>query len=149
MLSLFYIIKFAQNGGCQLHCIFCTSWLCYAELFERFPAFPGWFQLLLQFLPQDHVVLLCLRWSLVHQTLHLPAEKEIHRSQVRGARGPGYWASAFNPSVAKRFLQILTDDISEVRRGAIMLEPHFTTDFQRHHCQQEKCSVNVTSKRQR
>jgi hypothetical protein len=28
------------------------------------------------------------------------------------------------------------DDISEVCWGAIMLEPHFTTDFQRHHFQQ-------------
>jgi hypothetical protein len=34
----------------------CTAWLCYAELFEEFPAFPEWFQLLLQFLPQDHVL---------------------------------------------------------------------------------------------
>jgi hypothetical protein len=48
MSSLFDIITFAQNGGCQLHCIFCTAWLCYAKLFERFLAFPEWFQLLLQ-----------------------------------------------------------------------------------------------------
>jgi hypothetical protein len=56
MLSLFYSVKVAQNGGSRYHCMFCTAWLCYAELLERFPAFPGWFQLLLQFLPQDHVV---------------------------------------------------------------------------------------------
>jgi hypothetical protein len=30
--------------------------VCYAELFERSLAFPWWFQLLLQFLPQDHDV---------------------------------------------------------------------------------------------
>jgi hypothetical protein len=52
MLSLFYITKVAQNGGRQPHC---ATLLCYAEFFERFPAFPGWFQLPLQFLPQDHV----------------------------------------------------------------------------------------------
>jgi hypothetical protein len=33
----------------------CTAWLCYAELFVGFPAFSGWFQLLLPFLPEDHV----------------------------------------------------------------------------------------------
>jgi hypothetical protein len=53
---LFYIIKVAQNGGSRLHCVFCTAWLCYAELFERFPVFPEWFQRLLQFLTQDHGV---------------------------------------------------------------------------------------------
>jgi hypothetical protein len=37
--------------------------------------------------------MLCLHWSLVHQALHVPPEKEIKWSQVRGARGPGYWAS--------------------------------------------------------
>jgi hypothetical protein len=41
----------------------------------------------------------------------------------------GYWASTSNPSVAKGFIKILTDDISAVCRGAIMLEPHFTRDF--------------------
>jgi hypothetical protein len=58
MLLLFYIITVVQNGGRRLRCIFCTAWLCYAEFkfFERFPAFPRWLLLLLQFLPQDHVV---------------------------------------------------------------------------------------------
>jgi hypothetical protein len=56
MLSLFYVIKVAQNGGQRLHCMLYTAWLCYAELFEWFPAFPRWFQLLLKILPQDYVV---------------------------------------------------------------------------------------------
>jgi hypothetical protein len=34
-----------------------------------------------------------------------------------------YWASTSNPSVAKGFIQILTDNISAVCQGAIMLEP--------------------------
>jgi hypothetical protein len=74
--------------------------------------------------------------SLVHQALHVPPEKEIQWNQVSGVRGPGYWFSTSNLSVAKDFIQILTDDISGVCQGAIMLEPHFTTDFQRHHFQQ-------------
>jgi hypothetical protein len=49
MLSLFYIKKVAQNGG-RLHVLHRLA------IFERFPAFPGLFQLLLQSLPQDHVV---------------------------------------------------------------------------------------------
>jgi hypothetical protein len=57
-------------------------------------------------------------------------------SQFREARGQGYWPSTSNPSVAKGFIHILTDDISEVCRGAIMLEPNFTTDFQKQHFQQ-------------
>jgi hypothetical protein len=57
-------------------------------------------------------------------------------SQVRRARGPGYWAFLSNPSVAKVIIQILTGNISAVCRVSIMLEPHFTTDFQRYHFQQ-------------
>jgi hypothetical protein len=111
-----------------------------------------------------HKFRLRLHRSLVHQALHVPSEKEIQWSQGRGARWPGYWAPTSNPSVAKSFIQIqtilvqcagapscwnhisrrtskgfiqiLTDDISAVCRGAIMLEPHFTTNFQRHHFQQ-------------
>jgi hypothetical protein len=127
MLSLLYIMKVSQNGGRRLRCIFCTAWLSYADLFERFLAFPGWFQLLLQFLPQDHVV---SPLESRNQALHVPPEKEI-----RG-RGPGYWASTSNPSVAKRFIQILTDDVSEVWRSAIMPEAHFATDLQRQRLQQ-------------
>jgi hypothetical protein len=77
-----------------------------------------------------HKIMLCLYWSVVHP------EKEIQWSQVRGARGPGYWASTSNPSVDQRFIQMLMDNMSDVCRGAIMLEPHFMTDFQRHHLQQ-------------
>jgi hypothetical protein len=40
-----------------------------------------------------HKIMLCLHWSLVHQALCVPPEKEIQWSQVRGARGPNYWAS--------------------------------------------------------
>jgi hypothetical protein len=32
---------------------------------------------------------LCLHWSLIHQALHVPPEKGIQCSQVRGAGGPG------------------------------------------------------------
>jgi hypothetical protein len=110
---LFYITKVAQNGGRRLHCMFCTAWICYAELFEQFPAFPGWFQLLLQFLPQDHVVsplesrtpdarhfpggfscycnschkiMLCLHWSLVHRLCMYPRERNQMESS-QGERG--------------------------------------------------------------
>jgi hypothetical protein len=38
--------------------------------------------------------------------------------------------------VAKHFIQILRDKISEAYQGAIMLEPHFMIDFQRHYFQQ-------------
>jgi hypothetical protein len=38
-----------------------------------------------------------LRWSLRHQALHVPPEKEIQWSQVGGVRGPGYWTSMSNP----------------------------------------------------
>jgi hypothetical protein len=55
---------------------------------ERFPAFPGWFQLLLQFLPQDHVV---SPLESCTPGFACTPEKEIQWSQVRGARGPGYW----------------------------------------------------------
>jgi hypothetical protein len=55
--------------------------------------------------------------------LPVPPEKEIQWSQVRGERGPGYWTSMSNPSVPKGFIQILTDDISALCRGAIMLAP--------------------------
>jgi hypothetical protein len=54
MLS-FFVMKIAQNCGRRLHSMFYTFWLCYAKLFERFLAFPEWLQLLMQFLPQDHV----------------------------------------------------------------------------------------------
>jgi hypothetical protein len=85
MLSSFYTTKFAQTGGSRLHCIFCTAWLCYAELFERFPTFPGWLQLLLQFLPQDHV--LCLNRSLVHQALHVPPRQRNPVASSQGSEG--------------------------------------------------------------
>jgi hypothetical protein len=83
-----------------------------------------------------HKIMLCLHWSLVHRALHLHPEKEIQWWQVSGVRGPGCWASTSNLSVAKGFIQILTDNISEVYQGAIMLEPHFTTDFQGYRFQQ-------------
>jgi hypothetical protein len=38
-----------------------------------------------------HMIMLCLHWSLLHQALHVPPEKEIQWSQVRGVRTPGYW----------------------------------------------------------
>ncbi|XP_023725932.1 peptide methionine sulfoxide reductase MsrB isoform X3 [Cryptotermes secundus] len=38
--------------------------------------------------------------------------------------------------VARDFIQILTDDISAVCQGTIILEPHFAMDFQRHRFQQ-------------
>ena len=53
-----------------------------------------------------HKILLCLHGSLVHQSFHLPREMEIQWYQVRGARGPGYWASTSNPSVAKGVIQV-------------------------------------------
>jgi hypothetical protein len=121
MLSLFYNIKVAQNGGRRLQCMFCTAWLCYAELFERFPAFPRWFQLLLQFLPQDHVV------SPLES--HTPGfactpRERIQWSQVRGVKSPGYRASMSNLSVAKGFIQIHTTIVYSVACwGAIILEP--------------------------
>jgi hypothetical protein len=68
--------------------------------------------------------------------VRVPPEKEIQWSQVRGARGPGYWASMSNPSVAKDFIQILADDNKAVCWGTIMLEPHFMMNFLRHHFQQ-------------
>jgi hypothetical protein len=40
-------------------------------------------------------------WSLVHQALHVPPEKEIQWSQFSRARGTGYWTPTPNPSVAK------------------------------------------------
>jgi hypothetical protein len=107
MLSLFYTVNVAQNGGRQLYFKFCTAWLCYAEVFERFPAFSGWFQLLLQFLPQAHVVS-----PLESCTPGFACTPQW--SQVRRAKGPRYWASTSNPSVAKGFIQILTDNISGV-----------------------------------
>jgi hypothetical protein len=73
---------------------------------------------------------------LIHQALHIHPEKEIQWCQVRGVGGPCYWASTSIPPVAKGFIQILKDDISDVCRGTIMLEPHFTMDFQQHHFQQ-------------
>jgi hypothetical protein len=51
--------------------------------------------------------------------------------QIRGEMGPDYWASTSNPSVAKGFIQTLADNVSTVCWGAVMLEPHLTTDFQR------------------
>jgi hypothetical protein len=63
-------------------------------------------------------------------------EKAIQWSQVSGARGPWYLAPTSNPSVSKSFIQILTDDISAVCGGAIMMEPLFSMDFQRHHFHQ-------------
>jgi hypothetical protein len=80
--------------------------------------------------------MLCIHRSFVHQALHVPPEKEIQWSQVRGARGPRYWASMSNPSVGKGFFQILIDDISAVCQGAIMLESYFATNFQGYHVQQ-------------
>jgi hypothetical protein len=75
--------------------------VCTGASYTRCPTFPGRFQLLLQFLRQDHVVsplesrtpddrhlpdgsscycnscdkiVLCLHWSLVHQALHVPIQ---------------------------------------------------------------------------
>jgi hypothetical protein len=59
-------------------------------------------------------IMLCLHWNLVHEALHVPSEIEFQWSQVRGARGQGYWASTSNPSVDKYFIQILTD----INKGA-------------------------------
>ncbi|XP_023702598.1 uncharacterized protein LOC111861884 [Cryptotermes secundus] len=87
--------------------------------------------------------MLCLHWSFVHQALNVPQEKGIQWSEVRG---PGYWASMSNPSAAKGFIQILTDDISAVCRCPIMLEPHFMTHYQRHHFQQLRTDCSVKGK---
>jgi hypothetical protein len=68
--------------------IACSAPPGYAEIFGRFPAFFGWFQLLLQLLTQDHVV-----YPLESCTpgVARTPEKEIQWSQIKGARGPGYW----------------------------------------------------------
>jgi hypothetical protein len=63
-----------------ISCSVPPGYICYAELFDRVSAFPGWFQLLLQFLPQDHIV--------------FPPESRtpgFEWSEVSGTRGPGYW----------------------------------------------------------
>jgi hypothetical protein len=51
---------------------------------------------------------------------------------VRCARAPSCW-NHISWRTSKGFIQILTDDISAVCPGTIMLEPHFMTDFQRFH----------------
>jgi preprotein translocase subunit SecG len=57
------------------------------------------------------------------------------RKKSNGVKVGEQEASTSNPSVAKSFIQTLTN-ISTVCWGAIILELHFTTDFQRHHFQQ-------------
>jgi hypothetical protein len=65
--------------------MFCTTCLCYAEMFERFPDSSSCY------CNSCHKIMLCLHWSLTHQALHIPPEKDIQWSQVRGARWPSYW----------------------------------------------------------
>ncbi|PNF21810.1 hypothetical protein B7P43_G08456 [Cryptotermes secundus] len=108
--------------------MFCTAAPCYAELFERFLSFPGWFQLLLQFLPQDHVASTGVSYTRL--CMYPQRKKSVESSQ----RSKGAFMS--NPSIAKGSIQILMVHISAVCWGAIMLDPHFTIDFQRHHFQQ-------------
>jgi hypothetical protein len=114
---LFYIIKVAQDGGRQLHCMFCTAWLCYAELFEKIPAFPGWFHLLLQFLPQD------LMSPLESRTPGFacnPRERNPTQSSP-GSEGTMLLGLHIQ-SVTIGFIEILTDAITAVWPAAIILE---------------------------
>ena len=55
-----------------------------------------------------HKILLCLHGSLVHQGFHVPPEVEIQWCQVKLSRGPVYWASTSNPSVAKGVIEVET-----------------------------------------
>ena len=51
-----------------------------------------------------------IRSCCVSYTRVLPPEMEIQWCQVRWARGPGYWASTSNPSVAKGVIQVETQE---------------------------------------
>jgi hypothetical protein len=71
--------------------------------------------------------MLCLQWSLVHQALHVPPEKEIQWSQVRGARMPGYWfqdddAPAHCTKVVREYLDETFGDRWIGREGPITEE---------------------------
>ena len=68
-----------------------------------------------------------LFWSvyqcLVHQTLHLPPDKEIQRSEIGRTWWPLYWTTPPNPVIGENIVQVFSDIKGKVCWGPVMLEP--------------------------
>ena len=67
-----------------------------------------------------------LFWSvyqcLVHQTLHLSPDKEIHRSEIGRTWWPLYWATPPNPTIGENIVQVFSDIKGKVFWDPVMQE---------------------------
>ena len=60
---------------------------------------------------------------LVQLTLHLPPDKEIHRSEIGRTWWPLYWTTPPHPTIGKNIVQVFSDIKGKVCWGPVMLEP--------------------------
>ena len=71
-----------------------------------------------------------LFWSvyrcLVHQTFHLPPDKEIHRTEIGRTWWPLYWTIPPNPTIGENIVQVFSDIKGKVCWGPVTLELELT-----------------------